>query len=171
MARLALKIRNSAMAVDALRGSRRNEFDDTTDDRPSTVDGIEPRPLPDLPLSYTKARPTGRATAPAHGLWADTFGAPSSAAGGRTHQLAGPTTDANSRVCLPSAAQSSTAARPRKAAATKHAGDSAGAPSRRSAQGRDRPCRRTTTLASHPSSPVMTWLPPADPHVGRIAAR
>jgi hypothetical protein len=33
MARLALKILNSAMAIDTLRGSRRHEFDDTADDR------------------------------------------------------------------------------------------------------------------------------------------
>ena len=44
---LALKILNSVIAVDALRGSRRHEFDDAADDRPSTVDGIDPRPLPD----------------------------------------------------------------------------------------------------------------------------
>ena len=38
IARLALKTRNSGMAVDALRGSRRHEFDDTAVDTPSTVD-------------------------------------------------------------------------------------------------------------------------------------
>src|SRR6266566_5262789 len=40
MARLALKVLNSAMTVDALRGSRRHEFDDTADDRLSAVDSL-----------------------------------------------------------------------------------------------------------------------------------
>jgi hypothetical protein len=44
-------------AVAAFRGSLRHEFDDTADDRLSTVDGTEPpKPLPDPPLSISRRR-------------------------------------------------------------------------------------------------------------------
>jgi hypothetical protein len=52
-----VKVLTSSMAVAAFRGSLRHEFDDTADDRLSTVDGTEPpKPLPDPPLSISRRR-------------------------------------------------------------------------------------------------------------------
>ena len=97
MARLTLKILNSAMAIDPLRGSQRHDFDDTTDDSPSTGDGIDSASVAESALMNQ-----GAADAAAHRPDSRPAGGHlRRAVLGRTrgHQLTGPTPEVPQQLC------------------------------------------------------------------------